>query len=600
MFREHIEHLQQSFIDTVSQLSTKLRERLENSWAGVFYREVFCRIDESIFAILYSDVGSRPNTPVNQLVGIEILKSAHNWSDEELFDHLCFDIQTRYALGVRDVGSIICTLRTVYNFRDRLSRHMQATGENLLAHLFAQVTDEQIQTLELDTRQQRMDSTQIASNIRQHSRLRLVLEVLLRAVRMLTEADQARYAEILAPYTQSNAGQYCYRLKKGDYAPHLAQIGQVIAQLLTAWAADYEAEPAYQILERVFHEHFSVADPAQPTEITVKPPEELSASSLQSPDDLEATYRQKNGQGYRGYVVNVTETCEPENPVQLITHIQVAPNTTDDQTFLVEAVPEIQERMALTDMQIDGGYTGPDATQVASDYDVTLHPSAIRGTQPDPENVTLAEFTWEMAEAEAEANVEVEVEADVNEETPAAQVTCPAGQTVPLCPGRAEGRYLADFDVATCAECPLQERCPTRPLKQRPVQVLRVSEREIEVAQLRQECEATQRAGPPYLRPAVESTVRSIKHPFGGSRGKLPVRGQARVAMTMIASGFMVNLRRIWRYRQEEREKIAQNEHQEQQNSTPGSFLSRCRTALFWFWRLPGQLANGLGAASCC
>jgi hypothetical protein len=582
MFRCHTQHLQHSFVDTVAQLSEALQERLENSWAGEFYREVFCRLDETIFETLYSDAPSRPNVPVNQLVGIEILKSDHNWSDEELFDHLSYDLQTRYAVGARDIETVICTLRTVYNFRRRLSAYMQATGENLLEQAFEQVTDEQCAALKLDTRRQRMDSTQIASNIREYSRLQLVIEVLQRAARMLTETDQARYAETLQPYLQGSAGRYCYALKKDEYAPHLAQVGRVVAQLLTAWASDYETDPAYQILQRVFHEHFTVADAAQPTEVAVKPPEELSATSLQSPDDLEATYRQKNGQGYRGYVVNVTETCHPENPVQLITHVQVAPNATDDQTFLVAAVPEIQERMPLTDLDLDGGYTGPEATQIASACAVALHPTAIRGAQPDPDKVGWEEFAWEYAAAAP------------------AQVTCPQGQTVPLRPGRTAGRYLADCDAETCAACPLRDRCPTQLLKRRPVRTLRVSRRQIEVAQLRQACAATRRAGPPYLRPAVEATVRSIKHPFGGKRGQLPVRGQPRVSMLMLASGFMVNLRRIWRYRQAEREKAAKNSPQAHPNSAQGSFLSRCRMALRRLWPLPWRLTTRRSAMCGC
>lgn len=571
MFRSHTKHLQSSFLDTIAQLSSARQKRLEHSWAGDFYHEVFCRLDETIFEIVYSDEPSRPNTPVNQLVGIEILKSAYNWSDEELFDHLSYDLQTRYALGVRDIETDICTLRTIYNFRRRVSQHIQATGENLLGQAFSQVTDEQIQALKLDTRRQRMDSTQIASHIREYSRLQLVLEVLLRATRMLTEADQVGYADILAPYTKGKAGQYCYRLKGAEYTPHLAQVGKVVAQLLAAWAADYEAESAYQILRRVFHEHFTVADPAQPTEITVKPPKELSASSLQSPDDLEATYRQKNGQGHHGYVTNVTETCDPENPVQLVTHIQVAPNNTDDQAMLVEAIPEIQERMPLSDLDIDGGYTGPDATQVATDCDVALYPTAIRGAQPNPGKVGLDKFSWEY------------------EEDVPAQVTCPYGQTVPVRPGRKKGRYSAEFDAVTCAECPLRDQCPAKPLKRRPVRVLRVSRRQIEVAQLRQTCAAIRGAGPPYLRPAVEATVRSVKHPF---RGQLPVRGQARVSMMIIASGFMVNLRRIWRYRQDKREEAERKSRQDQQNTAQGSFLSRCRAALRCLWQFPWYLAN--------
>jgi len=516
---------------------------------------------------------------VNQLVGIEILKSAYNWSDEELFDHLAYDLQTRYALGVRDIETDICTLRTIYNFRGRVSRQIQATGENLLEKAFAQVTAEQIQALKLDTRRQRMDSTQIASNIRAYSRLQLVIEVLQRAARMLTAADQERYAETLTPYLEGSAGRYCYRLKKDEYTPHLERVGRVIAQLLTAWAAAYETDPVYQLLQRVFREHFSVAAPEQPTEIAVKPPEELSATSLQSPDDREATYRRKNGQSYRGYVANVTETCNPENPVQLITHVQVAPNATDDQAFLVAAVPEIQQRMPLTDLDIDGGYTGPDATQLATTSAVDLHPTAIRGARPAADTLELAAFTWEY---EAAAPT---------------QVTCPHGQLVPVCPGRKEGRYLAAFNAETCAECPLRDRCPTQPLKRRPVRVLRVARRQIAVAQLRQACAATQRAGPPYLRPAVEATVRSIKHPF---RGQLPVRGQTRVSMMIIASGFMVNLRRIWRYRRAEREKAQKNSPQAQQNSAQGSFLSRCQDALRGLGQLPRRLTTPRGTLCWC
>jgi hypothetical protein len=561
MFRENTQHLQRNFFSTFAQLSLKRQERLATSWAGEFYREVFCRVDERDFEIIYSDVPSRPNIPVNQLVGIEILKNGYGWSDEELFDHLNFDLQVRYALGVRDIEADICTLRTIYNFRERVSCYEQATGENLFTVVFEHLTDEQIQALELDTRRQRMDSTQIASNIRTYSRLHLVVEVLQRATRMLTPEDEICYAEQLQPYVQGTAGQYCYRIKSGEYAQHLEQLGRDIATLLPAWEATYAAQPAYRLLQRVFHEHFTVTDPAQPTQITVKPPEELSASSLQSPDDPDATYRTKNGQGYRGYVVNVTETCDPENDVQLITKVQVAPNTTDDQALLVEALPEIQERMPVTNLDVDGGYIGPDATATTDDAEVTLHPTAIRGAQPDPDKVGLAEFTW-----------------DYSDEEPT-QVTCPHDQTVPVRPGRAEARYLADFDAATCADCPLREKCPTAPLKRRPARVLRVTRRQIEVAQLRQAC-AEANSGPPYLRPAVEATVRSLKHPFGAHHSQVPVRGLTRVTMIMMATAVMVNLRRIWRYRQTERSEARENQSPDSQDLADDSFLALVCTAL--------------------
>ena len=151
MFRENEQHLQLGMFDTFQQLPEKVRQRLEESWASTFYREVFCRIDELPFAILYSDQPSRPNVPINILVGVEILKAGFGWSDEELHDEMLFNLQVRYALGLRDVSTVPFELRTLYYFRQRLSRYMQETGQNLLDQVFVQVTDEQLKALKVKT-----------------------------------------------------------------------------------------------------------------------------------------------------------------------------------------------------------------------------------------------------------------------------------------------------------------------------------------------------------------------------------------------------------------------------------------------------------------
>jgi hypothetical protein len=121
-------------------------------------------------------------------------------------------------------------------------------------------------------------------------------------------------------------------------------------------ASDYSEEPAYRVLQRVFQEHFTVDD----ARLRPKEGKELSASSLQSPDDWEATYRQKRGEGYQGYVVNVTETCNPENELQLIVKVQTEANNTDDAAMLNEALPDLKERTAVEQMNTDGGYNSAD------------------------------------------------------------------------------------------------------------------------------------------------------------------------------------------------------------------------------------------------
>ena len=173
MFRKNDQHLQWPLISDLDALPPKLKDRLETSWAGAFYREVFVRLDEAPFAVLYSAEASRPNIPINVLVGLETLKAGFGWSDEEMYENFCFNLQVRYALGCRKLDEGHFELRTVYNFRRRLSEHMQETGQELLVQAFEQVTDEQLAAFSLQTNKLRMDSTQVHSNIRHVSRFQL-------------------------------------------------------------------------------------------------------------------------------------------------------------------------------------------------------------------------------------------------------------------------------------------------------------------------------------------------------------------------------------------------------------------------------------------
>ena len=538
MFVANDRHLQMPMFSSLDSLPEKIQRRLESSWAVTFYNQIFVRIDESRFAVLYSDEPSRSNIPINVLVGLEILKSGFGWSDEEMYDHFCFDLQVRRALGYRDLGEGHFELRTVYNFRLRLTEHMQETGENLFEQVFEQITDEQLAAFQLKTDKLRMDSTLIASNIREMTRLQLLVEVLQRTHRMLKEEDQQQYAEAFAPYLKGSSGQYIYHLKAGDVAGHLQGIGELMAQLTDELAASYGDEPAYRVLQRVFQEHFHIDEAA----LRPKAGKELKASSLQSPDDWEATYRQKRGEEHKGYVANVAETCNPENELQLIVKVQTEPNNTDDAAMLDEALPELKERTDVDEIHTDGGYNSPDVDQTTRELGIEQIQTAIRGRQPSTEKLNLDDFAWEL---------------DDNGRPQA--VTSPHGQRAEVTPGRKEERYRAAFGVAGCEGCPFLDSCPTEPLKLTPERVLRFSQQNVDLA-LRRQRSAEARASGQNLRPAVEATVRSVKHPFGN--GKVPVRGQPRMSMVVLASAAMSNLRRIHRFLAEKSAQEAEKGHQ--------------------------------------
>jgi hypothetical protein len=120
MFRKNTRHQQPALIpyghdvSAASELPEKQRKRLENSWAGASYKGFFHRIDETVFAVLYSGVGSRPNAVVNVLVRLEALKAGFGWSDQELHEHFCYDLQVRYALGYDRLGGRLFSLHIVH------------------------------------------------------------------------------------------------------------------------------------------------------------------------------------------------------------------------------------------------------------------------------------------------------------------------------------------------------------------------------------------------------------------------------------------------------------------------------------------------------
>jgi hypothetical protein len=523
MFRENKQQQQPSFFNSDLMMPDKMRRQLHNSWAGVFRTEVLMKIPEARFASLYSETDSRPNAPINVLVGGDMLKDGFGWTDEELERHLQFDLQTRYALGLDDLTQSVPTLRTFQNHRRRVREHAGRTGENLYEVVFQVITDKQIEQLTLKVGWQRMDSTQLLSNIALGSRLEMVLRVLQQGVAALSAERQAIWRQEHAPYVDKQPRHICYRLKNEEVPAYLLQTGQLLASLLSELEGQEEAATARGLVARVLHEQYQIEDGEK---ITLREAKEVAADSLPSPHDPEATYREKNDERYRGYVANISETCDPENPVQLITSVQTASNNTDDSELLAQSLDEQAERgHKIEKMTVDGGYTGPKAEEACDAHGAELHPSRLRGGKSQGGKWGWEKYSWQVTE----------------EGTPE-QVSCPHGQLATLEPGRKEGRWLARFAEDVCAACPFfQKECRVESRK-RSGPTLLVKTRAIRVAVLRQRITSENNG----IRAGVEATIRSVKHVFAG--GKLPVRGLIRSQMVVLGSALLVNVHRLAHY----------------------------------------------------
>jgi hypothetical protein len=518
MFKRNDEHLQRDMFDPSMELSPQMQKRLDESWAGTFYREFFCRLDETIFEVLYSDAPSRPNVPVNQLVAFEVLKAGQGLTDEQAYDEVNFNLQVRRAMGLRTWGETPFTLRTVYNFRKAVSDYAEREKVDLFVKAFEQVTGEQQAAFEIGSRKVRMDSTQVASNMSKLSRVRLLSSVLERMHRELDEADRKRLAERFGPYG-GDAKKFAYQVRTDEPHGHVIAIGELMAWLLEDLEETYGQSPAYAMMNRVFGEHFIGFSDG----VMHRLDREIDAQSLQSPDDPDATYRRKGAKAYQGYVANVAETCDQENEQQLIVDVQVEPNSADDAQMLVEGAEALVERTQMETLYTDGGYNSAAADEKLAELGVEQVQTGIRGSRP--RQLGRDAFEWELDD----------------QQRPLA-VTCPEHQRVDVEQGRKSHTFLARFDGEVCAGCPLEKYCPAKKVGRKRQHVLRFTHRQVQSALRQQRSRAQQRTGS-NPRAAVEATMWSLKSTM--RRQRAPYRGRERVAMFMVSSAAMINIRRL-------------------------------------------------------
>ena len=383
-----------------------------------------------------------------------------------------------------------------------------------------------------------MDSTQIASNILDASRLQLLVEGVRRLYRIASEAEQKQLAELFAPFIKESSGHYAYRVKgKEATKEHLRRVGEVLVVLLQGLAGEHQGEVEYKTVSRLVASNFHIIE----NEEKAKENEELTSGCLQSLDDLEATFRRKQQEEYKGYVANVTETCDSENKLQLITKIQVAPNNIADDKLLKEALPDLKKRTGIETLYTDGGYPSASNDVELQKQNVRLMQTGIRGSSPDPEHFSLVDFQIEQ-----------------NDQGEPVRATCPNGQTTEVTLSRKVG-YFARYPAEVCAACPFQisKRCRAKPQVRDKRYFIDFVKKEMQSAERRKDFLA-QRKSAHNLRSAVEATVRSVKHPFRA--GKLPVRGLFRIFSMVIASAMFVNLQRIGRYRNKKNQNHAENE----------------------------------------
>lgn len=498
------------------RISDDKRARLEKTWAHPYRKHALPLIQEAQFRKFYDEDNGRPNKSVRLVVSVLLFKEMFDLTDGEALEQLEWNAAWHYALDVDPEEAHACQ-KTLHNFRAKV------LGDDEGAKLFEDMTARIIAAAQLRTSRQRMDSTHIVSNIRLLTRLGLFvatitgfLEVLRkthsRLCNQVPEALRERYLDREGYFGDVKSSEMPRRLDQSALDTHA---------LVTQWR-DHKTVatmPEYGLLLRLYEDQCVPPEVASPERIELEkaPP----SSSLQSPSDPDVTYGHKG----KGYEVQLSETCNEDNPFQVVTAVSVNGANESDQNHAIALLEETKKTCGSTPeiSHADCGYGSGENILAAREIGTELLTPI--GTKASATYLPISKFTFDASADEV--------------------TKCPAGHSPTThTPSRNSLKVLAWFPAATCGSCPLADQCPTE--KRRDFRVLAFGDTDIATSLRRIEQDTPEWKEMHKARSGIEATNSELKR--GHGLRKLRVRTKPRVSLSVRLKVLALNVKRYVRH----------------------------------------------------
>lgn len=427
------DHKQGLLFDPWAFLGPKRRQRLDESWAGLFRQHILDALPVAEVADHFHSYLGRPSKEIHTVLAVMLLQQAFDLTEQECIDQLAYSIQWHYALNLpeeSDQHKYICP-KTLWRFHQILLR------ENLHEILFERTTARLVEIFRVSTEFQRLDSVHIRSNMARLGRIRIFVRVINKFLVNLHRHHRALWqalpAQIIERYGDSKALGCFSLIKPSQSAATLQQLAEDLYLLHTRFA-DHDkisAMSSYTLMGRVIGEQCQISPEGA---IALKACKQLSGDSLQNPSDPDATYSGHKGQGYQ---VQLMETYSPEpdpeqpKALQLITHVALERACDHDVHALIPALESTQERdLVPAALTADSLYGAEENLQQAAAMGVELI-SPVMGSTPEGK-LSLGDF-------------ELSDKGQV--------LRCPQGHAPELVKCK-KGHHVAGFDLAHCAACP--------------------------------------------------------------------------------------------------------------------------------------------------
>lgn len=279
---------QLSFDDSFMNLTERERKALENSWAKIFADEIFPAIDEERFSVLYSDKASRPNAPVNVIIGALIIKELFDYSDDEIVENLMLDLHLQYALHTTSFAEQPISDKTLSRFRKRCYDYETLHGVDLYHDCVKDLSGKIAKIMKLNGRIRRMDSVMIESNIRFLSRMELIYTCISKLVVYLTKKQPDMLSEQLKHYADPNDyNRIFYHQRNDDMEAIIQTLLTDSDVLLKLCKTDFEEVTEYQLFIRCLSDQTVVENDKR--RLRTREDGTMNSSALQNPSDPDAT-----------------------------------------------------------------------------------------------------------------------------------------------------------------------------------------------------------------------------------------------------------------------------------------------------------------------
>jgi len=517
------DHKTASLFDPWEHLGPKRRKLMEESWAGLFKKEILYELPVNKIAPFFTAGFGRPTKELYTVLGSLILQQIHDLSDEETVPQIAFNIQWHYALDITedsDEATYLCP-KTLWNMRKIV------TDNELDTVLFHQITDKLARVFKVDTTKQRIDSVHIKSNMRRLGRI----GIFSKSIHKFLVNLQRTHKEIFATLERDLVDKYlpkkalsCFSMvKPSDSERTLASVSRDIFELVQRFSDQPEVTSmySYQLCVRVVKEQCNVEESSdgKPVEVSVKSPQEIPSNSLQNPSDSDAGYDGYKGQGYQ---VQVMETyCDKgekdlkSKTLNLITHLEVEPACESDAHALVPALESTKDRgLCPQEVLADSLYGSDENCEAAKTMGVNL----ISPTMGSPKEPTMSLSEFKFSEKDT-------------------ILSCPKGHA-PVKRKTKKRRHTVAFNPEHCMNCSLRGDCPVKQGKR--YHYLRYDDKALRIAKRRAREESPEFKDRYRWRAGIEGSFSAYDARTGVK--KLRVRGLKAVRFCATLKAIGVNI----------------------------------------------------------